>query len=570
MNIVKAITDRRNAPLISQVEENFERFKQFHKRYGTFRNDLSSELASLYTKLDKFCAAIPKVKKEAETEAVVSAAFYTSLLQIVPLTKQAIEKITREVASLEKERAGELLRKIRTLWERRNYDTYDENDAVRASKEWREAKSLWRQVEKLGLEHVVISLDSNGCAKWLSEDEAAAEQYWQKEIAAAKQRRLEREAAKEKQRQEEAAAAKQRRLEQEAAEEKQRQEEAATAAAAKIRKTVFSILYWLVAAVLAGGVFMLVSHILLQTDPTLSHKWGMNRPPGDIDAIKVTHIFIFGAICAIIGAIIGWRIMEDNDVSESTCIGAIGFGILMGIPVWFWMGIGYAIISAIIGAIIGAIGGAIIGAIGKNFDIGGALVGGILGLIVGALVGGLFGYYVIGAIVQSIIGTAITPAILLLIGTGILYIALYDMDKPTGLIAAAVIMAAIGIPLFFSYGGPGVVVSSYAAQARAEQILTDAKLSEDGTVKTMRITSDPNKLKYITSEKRYETLGLRSEPKANADRLAGLSRGDIVTILQEGSAATIEGMESNWVEVEVRTGAHTGQKGWLFKGYLDE
>jgi hypothetical protein len=48
MNIVKAITDRRNAPLISQVEENFERFKQFHKRYGTFRNVLSSELASLY------------------------------------------------------------------------------------------------------------------------------------------------------------------------------------------------------------------------------------------------------------------------------------------------------------------------------------------------------------------------------------------------------------------------------------------------------------------------------------------------------------------------------------------
>jgi hypothetical protein len=478
----------------------------------------------LCTKLDKFFAAIPKVKKEAEKEAVVSVAFYTSLLQIVPLSKQAVEKITREVTRLEKERAGELLRKIRTLWERRNYDAYDENDAVRTSKEWREAKSLWRQVEELGLEHIVISLDSDGCAKWLREDEAAAEQRWQKEIADAKQRRLEREAAEEKQRRKEAAAKEKQRQEEAAAEEKRRQEEAATIK----RKIVFSILYWLVAAVLAGGVFMLVSRLLLQTDPALSHTWGITSHPGDIGDIKATHLFIFGAIGMILFAIIGWLVMQDKNVSESAGAGAIGFGIIMGILFRFGteMGIG----SVILSAILGATGGVILGATGKIFDIGGAFVGGILGLIVGALVGGIFGYYVIGAIVQSIIGTAINSTILLLIGVGILYIALYATEK----------------------------------------ILAAAKLSENGTVKTIRITSDKNKLKYIASEKRYETLGLSSEPGANADRLVGLSRGDIVTILQEGSADTIEGMESNWVEVEVRSGAHTGQKGWLFNGYLDE
>lgn len=85
----------------------------------------------------------------------------------------------------------------------------------------------------------------------------------------------------------------------------------------------------------------------------------------------------------------------------------------------------------------------------------------------------------------------------------------------------------------------------------------------------MQVTTDTKKLKYLAKEKRYETLGLRDQPGSTARVLVRLSRGDQVAILQEGAAAAVDGMRSNWVQVEVLSGKYAGQQGWLFKGYLD-
>jgi len=64
-------------------------------------------------------------------------------------------------------------------------------------------------------------------------------------------------------------------------------------------------------------------------------------------------------------------------------------------------------------------------------------------------------------------------------------------------------------------------------------------------------------------------LGLRNKPDARSKRIAGLERNDKVLILREGERATVEGITSNWVYVEVLSGAQAGRKGWFFKGYLD-
>ena len=99
---------------------------------------------------------------------------------------------------------------------------------------------------------------------------------------------------------------------------------------------------------------------------------------------------------------------------------------------------------------------------------------------------------------------------------------------------------------------------------------TDTPAASSLAAGTMQVTTDVNKLKFIREEGRYETLGLRYQPDTTARVIGRLSRGDRVAILQEGAAATVEGMRSNWVQVEVLSGAPTGQKGWLCKGYLDE
>ena len=74
-----------------------------------------------------------------------------------------------------------------------------------------------------------------------------------------------------------------------------------------------------------------------------------------------------------------------------------------------------------------------------------------------------------------------------------------------------------------------------------------------------------------------ENLKLRSGEAITTSVLAILSAGTKVKILTLGKQATIDGITSNWVQVEVQTGAKDrdgkaiveGTVGWCFGGYLE-
>ena len=73
-----------------------------------------------------------------------------------------------------------------------------------------------------------------------------------------------------------------------------------------------------------------------------------------------------------------------------------------------------------------------------------------------------------------------------------------------------------------------------------------------------------------------ENLRLRSEEATTSDILTVLQAGTRVKILEVGKAETIDGISSNWVQVEVQSGAKDrdgkiitkGTVGWCFGGYL--
>ena len=73
-----------------------------------------------------------------------------------------------------------------------------------------------------------------------------------------------------------------------------------------------------------------------------------------------------------------------------------------------------------------------------------------------------------------------------------------------------------------------------------------------------------------------ENLRLRSEEATTSDVLTVLQAGSRVKILEVGKAETIDGISSNWVQVEVQSGAKDrdgkiitkGTVGWCFGGYL--
>ena len=75
-----------------------------------------------------------------------------------------------------------------------------------------------------------------------------------------------------------------------------------------------------------------------------------------------------------------------------------------------------------------------------------------------------------------------------------------------------------------------------------------------------------------------ENLRLRTDDKTTAQVIATLAAGTRVKVLAHGREDTIDGIASNWVQVEVLGGAkdkddnaiEAGTKGWLFGGYLSE
>jgi hypothetical protein len=300
---------------------------------------------------------------------------------------------------------------------------------------------------------------------------------------------------------------------------------------AKKNILVNMVLYGFGAIALAGGIFVVLDNEL-RISP---------------DAAKNALGWLFGAAGAIGVAIPGYKLFksinEFDDGGESAVKGAAIIGILVAISGGALIGVA----GFFFGGILGAIGGAILGGIGGAANIGLGLIGGLLGIGAGGAAGWFGGYYVFG-------GYAIFLPILLLAGAGVLFI--FIRKKYHALIAAAVIMALFGILLIFVHGNPDAPAPPPPP--------------EEAPARTMRVTMDTGKLKYISSEKRHETLGIRAEPNAKAARICGLERGTTVTILEEGKPDTVDSIVSNWVYVEVASGEYQGRKGWLFKGYLDE
>ena len=83
----------------------------------------------------------------------------------------------------------------------------------------------------------------------------------------------------------------------------------------------------------------------------------------------------------------------------------------------------------------------------------------------------------------------------------------------------------------------------------------------------------PNKTMTVS-----ENLKLRSGEATTSEVLTVMSAGTKVKILELGKAENIDGINSNWVKVEVQSGAkdrdgktiRTGTVGWCYGGYLAE
>ena len=91
------------------------------------------------------------------------------------------------------------------------------------------------------------------------------------------------------------------------------------------------------------------------------------------------------------------------------------------------------------------------------------------------------------------------------------------------------------------------------------------------TVSTPTTNVSPNKTMTVS-----ETLKLRSAEAKTSEVLTVMQTGTKVKILELGKAETIDGINSNWVKVEVQSGAKdregkpikAGTIGWCYGGYL--
>ena len=74
-----------------------------------------------------------------------------------------------------------------------------------------------------------------------------------------------------------------------------------------------------------------------------------------------------------------------------------------------------------------------------------------------------------------------------------------------------------------------------------------------------------------------DNLSLRSEGSVSASVITTMKKGTKVKVLKLGNTETIDGMNSNWVQVEVLSGAKdqkgkkikVGTIGWCYGGYLE-
>ena len=74
-----------------------------------------------------------------------------------------------------------------------------------------------------------------------------------------------------------------------------------------------------------------------------------------------------------------------------------------------------------------------------------------------------------------------------------------------------------------------------------------------------------------------DNLRLRSQEATSSTVITTMKKGTKVKILQLGKAETIDGINSNWIQVEVLSGAKdkdgkeikSGTTGWCYGGYLE-
>lgn len=105
----------------------------------------------------------------------------------------------------------------------------------------------------------------------------------------------------------------------------------------------------------------------------------------------------------------------------------------------------------------------------------------------------------------------------------------------------------------------------------------DGTCDYDNSSTTKKVAAQPstnvsvNKLMLVT-----ENLKLRSGEATTTSVLTVMAAGTKVKILELGKAETIDGIDSNWVKVEVQKGAKdrdgkkikVGTVGWCYGGYL--
>ena len=92
------------------------------------------------------------------------------------------------------------------------------------------------------------------------------------------------------------------------------------------------------------------------------------------------------------------------------------------------------------------------------------------------------------------------------------------------------------------------------------------------TVLTPSTNVSPNKTMTVS-----ENLKLRSGEAITSEVITVMSAGTTVKILELGKAENIDGINSNWVKVEVQSGAkdrdgrtiRAGTIGWCYGGYLE-
>ncbi|MDR2663375.1 MAG: SH3 domain-containing protein [Treponema sp.] len=63
----------------------------------------------------------------------------------------------------------------------------------------------------------------------------------------------------------------------------------------------------------------------------------------------------------------------------------------------------------------------------------------------------------------------------------------------------------------------------------------------------------------------FENLNIRTGPGTSSAKITTIGKSDMVQIIEEGPEETIDGINSSWVRVRLKS----GQTGWAFGGYLE-